>query len=77
LILRRIPAGLRLSIQPVREQLLHATLIEVGDVRPSAVKPPLEFVSLTHKLVPLREKVLVLLAEPVPIVFDPGAIRLS
>ena len=31
----------------------------------------------TQKLVQLGEKVLVLLAETVPIVFDPGAIRLS
>jgi len=37
----------------------------------------LEFVSFTQKLVPLGEKVLVLLAETIPIVFDPGAIRLS
>jgi hypothetical protein len=37
----------------------------------------LEFVSFTQKLVSLGEKVLVLLAETVPIAFDPGAIRLS
>jgi hypothetical protein len=31
----------------VGEQLLHATLIKLGDVRPSAVEPPFQFVSLT------------------------------
>jgi len=37
----------------------------------------LEFVSFTQKLVTLGENVLVLLAETVPIVFDPGAIWLT
>ena len=43
----------------------------------AAVQSPLKFISSTEKLVPLGEKVLVLPAKPVPIVFDPGAIRLS
>jgi hypothetical protein len=51
--------------------------LEAGDVRPCTVQSPLKFASFTQKLVPLREKVLVLLAETVSIVFDPGAIRLS
>jgi len=68
---------LPLSSRAVEEQFLHATFVETGDVRPCAVQSSLEFVSFTQKLVPLGKKVLVLLAEPVPIVFDPGAIRLS
>ena len=56
---------------------MHATLIQAGDVRPCAVQSPLQFVSFPTKLVLLRKKVLVFLAETVSIVFDPGAIRLS
>ncbi len=77
LISRRKLAGLTLSFRPVWEQLLRATFVEAGDVRPCAVQSPLEFVSFTQKLATFREKVLVLLPEPVPIVFDPGAVRLS
>ena len=51
----------------VGEQLLHATLVEARDVRACAVQSPLEFVSFKQKLVPLGEKVLVLLAEMVAI----------
>ena len=51
--------------------------VEAGDVRSCTVQSPLEFVLFTQELVPLGEKVLVLLAQTVPIVFDPGAIRLS
>jgi hypothetical protein len=56
---------------------MHATLIQAGDVRPCAVQPPFQFVSFPKKLVLLRKKVLVFLAETVSIVFDPGAIRLA
>src|SRR5206468_9914317 len=61
----------------VRKQLLHALLMQARDVCPCTVQSPLEFVTLTKKLVPLGKKVLVFLAEAVPIVFDPGTIRLS
>ena len=52
----------RLPLSPwaVGEQLLNATLVEVGDVHPRAVQSPLEFISFAQKLVPLGEKVLVL-----------------
>jgi len=53
---------LALSSWAVGVQLLHATFVEAGDVRPCAIKSPLEFVSFTQKLVPLGEKVLFLLA---------------
>src|SRR5437773_317381 len=66
-----------LSSRAIGEQFVHATFVEVGYVRPCAVKSALEFVSFAQKLVPLGEKVLVLLAETVPIVFDPRAVRLS
>jgi hypothetical protein len=59
----------------VGEQFLHATFVETGDVRPCPIQTPLDVVSFTQKLVPLGQKVLVFLAESVPIVFDPGAIR--
>jgi len=61
----------------VREQFLYATFVETGDVRPCTVESPLEFVSFMQELVPVRDEELVLLAETIPIVFDPGAIRLS
>jgi hypothetical protein len=70
---RRLP----LSSRTVGEQFLHATFVETGDVRPCAVESPLEFVSFMQELVPLRDEERVLLAETIPIVFDPGAIRLS
>jgi hypothetical protein len=69
--------GLLFSTWAVGKEILYAKLVEAGDVRPCAVQSPLEFVSFSQKLIPFGEKVLVLLASSVPIVFDPGAIRLS
>jgi hypothetical protein len=68
---------LLLSSWAVGEQFLHATFVEAQDICPCTIQSPLKFASFAHKLVPLREKVFVLLAEPVTILFDPGAIRLS
>src|SRR5438876_661881 len=65
------------SSRATGEQLLDATFVEAGDVRPCAVQSAFEFILFTQKLVPFGEKVLVLLAETIPIVFDPGTVRLS
>ena len=51
--------------------------MEAGDVRPCSVPSPLEFVSFTQKLVPLGEKVLILLAETVPTNLIDNALRYS
>ncbi len=51
--------------------------MQAENVGSGAVQSLLEFVSFTEQLVSLGEKVIVLLAETVPVVFDPGSIRLS
>ena len=49
---------------------MDATFLEARDVRSCTLQSPLKFILFTQKLIPLGEKVLVFLAETVPLMFN-------
>jgi hypothetical protein len=61
----------------VREQLGDALLVQARDVRPCAVEFALQLGPLAHELVAFEEQHLVLAAQAVAVVFDPGSVGLS